>query len=818
MQSLFRRSRRRPLSLSLCVIASSIAGSPASAGELVDSSATVSPGDVPDAWRLKRSSLTVLPGAASGSVMLSNNSRLTSAGAIVHADGVGIVVSNASGEPGSGLPSIVRLTDGSAVSGGTHGASLSAGVDLVATGSSISGIQGYGMAIHSAKVSLAGGTTVTGHLAGLSIRRDDRGEALTPTYRRVSIDASAVTGSTGSGILVDAGKGTSVTDAVIALTNGAIVQGGNGVAFDLRQRTDVVVTADRSRIVGDISAAQGARATVSLSQGATLAGGVSGDVTATIASGSTWTPTRTSSVSRLALEGGAITFAPPQDARYRALAVRGDLTGSGGDIAFHTRLDAVGAIATQATDRLLVEGNVTRAGTTRVSVVPMGVAIDTDTNRNGRLDADEGISLIQVGGDARPDAFVLRGGYVAVGGYQYALHAFGPGQADPSQNVLPTGALLWDYRLGTVGCTENDCGVTPPPPPPPPGDGEEGEAILPPGPCEGETCGPGVEPPPTRPAVVPQLPSYLSAPAALLTYAAGMHEGLRERLGELRDGLRGAPLAGEVFVRYLGSQSRYRANHSFARYGYAFDQQSHALQWGGGLVSFDGDDGTLRAGWALDRGTTRVSPQAVDGRSTTWYRAMGGAAWVTWQSGAGWWVDAVVAGHRYRGDVATDLRGSDVARLHASGSTWSVEVGRPFAAGAGWLIEPRAQVMYQTLRVNRFADGDGLAVDLGLARQVRTRIGVRVSRTTDSPWSPYARVDLSRSDRGDPSVRIGSDAWGVSDRFGSGRVGSAAELSGGITRQLSPNVQLYGEGTYERFVGGYGMRGWRGHMGVRVTF
>jgi hypothetical protein len=31
-------------------------------------------------------------------------------------------------------------------------------------------------------------------------------------------------------------------------------------------------------------------------------------------------------------------------------------------------------------------------------------------------------------------------------------------------------------------------------------------------------------------------------------------------------------------------------------------------------------------------------------------------------------------------------------------------------------------------------------------------------------------------------------------------------------------VQLYGEGYYQHFMGGYGMRGWAGNVGIRVTF
>ena len=262
----------------------------------------------------------------------------------------------------------------------------------------------------------------------------------------------------------------------------------------------------------------------------------------------------------------------------------------------------------------------------------------------------------------------------------------------------------------------------------------------------------------------------------------------------------------------------YSSNLSFQRYGYDFDQQVNALQLGGSLISLDGDNGTLRAGWAADHGTTRVTPKAADGNSSAKYRANGMSGWITWQHGSGLWVDGVVGSTRYRGDVGTDLRGADVGRVRANGWSMSVEVGKPFALGNEWTIEPRFQLKHQSLNFRDFTDSDGLDVKLGTAKQTSTTFGGRIARTANPIFMPYATLDLIHTSNGDPKADVSNADWDISERFGSGRVGNAYRAAAGATSQLSEHVQIYGEGTYRHFVGSYGMQGWAGNVGIRVTF
>ena len=236
------------------------------------------------------------------------------------------------------------------------------------------------------------------------------------------------------------------------------------------------------------------------------------------------------------------------------------------------------------------------------------------------------------------------------------------------------------------------------------------------------------------------------------------------------------------------------------------------------MIALEGDTGSLRAGWALDNGTTRVTPKAVDGNSSAKYNANGISAWLTWQHGSGLWVDGVASSTRYHGDVGTDLRGGDVGRVRAAGWSMSIETGMPFALGGEWTVEPRFQLKHQQLNFRDFTDGDGLDVHLGTAKQTSATVGGRIMRTANPVFMPYANLDLTHTSNGDPNADVSSADWDISQRFGSGRVGNSYRVAAGAVSQLGKHVQIYGQGTYQHFVGSYGMRGWSGNVGVRVTF
>lgn len=739
----------------------------------------------------------------SASVRLDNSNATMTDATISAVTGTGLNLNTYGGGTASATVS------NSSITGVGRGVNIYGESALTFSGTTVNGIlnssgtgDGLGLGIFGGTALINESSSVTGDVGGIRMVADELG-----TYKDMSlvVDGATVTGKAGAAITVTGFNYVLIpTVANITVANGAILEGGNGVLLDVSSNgaglgSAVDFRVSQSSLVGDIIADSLSTVNVGLDSAANLTGKMThaGDVT--IGGGSQWTLTGDSDVGSLTLNDGTVAFQPQASGTHGALQVRGDFAGSGGGvIRLNTVTNTGGALDNQFTDRVLIAGNVTNTGTTLVEVNPIGEGALTDVNKDGIVDAKEGISLIQVGGNSRADAFAIKGGYVAAGAWQYTLHAFGPGEADQSQSLLP-GGTKWDYRLANKFVTEDD------------------PVVEDPKPVNPEPENPSPDPRPERPAVVPQVPSYLVAPTALFAYGDQVTDGLMQRLGDIRKP-EASSLGGEVFVRYMNTQQRYTSNRNFQDFGYGFKQQMQAMQLGGGLVSLVDDNATWRAGWALDHGTTTVTPKAVDGHSSARYTANGASAWLTWQHNSGWYVDAVVGGRRYSGTVDTAARGDQVARLRASGWVASVETGYPFSLGAGWTLEPQLQVKHQTLNFDRTQDVDGLNLVLGNSQQTTTRLGAQLSKTTDPRFAPYVRLDLMHTAGGRATAAISNDTWNMADDFGVGRLGNSYRVGAGATSQLGRNVQIFGEGTYQHQLGHYGMRGWAANVGVRVNF
>ncbi|RRZ94584.1 S6 family peptidase [Erwinia sp. 198] len=109
-----------------------------------------------------------------------------------------------------------------------------------------------------------------------------------------------------------------------------------------------------------------------------------------------------------------------------------------------------------ATDKLLIDGDISESEPVLVTVNSQSAWMDSDSNQNGSADNTEGVSIIQVGGQATKNSFRLAGDYVAQGAWAYGLYAFAPGKAAESEReVSGSGNEFWDYRLQNILLSES---------------------------------------------------------------------------------------------------------------------------------------------------------------------------------------------------------------------------------------------------------------------------------------------------------------------------------------------------------------------------
>lgn len=520
------------------------------------------------------------------------------------------------------------------------------------------------------------------------------------------------------------------------------------------------------------------------------------------------------------------------------LTIAGDLASQTGQANLVTRLNEGGALSNQFTDNLRVQGNA--SGTTLLNVTLDALSNDalTDLNHSSSVEGYEGISLAQVAGTADAASFALAGGHLAVGPWSYQLYSFAPGSSDADQRRVAGGSdnQFWDYRLANVYLceTDNSCPTTPVEPGQPapvnprtlpvaPQPSAPGSPRLVNPPADGcmvdgiDTCAPG------RPAVIAQVPSYISAPMGLTYYTAAIIDDLHKRLGELRH-QQSLPQGDrpEMFIRYVGSDLSYKTDVSFKNFGYDMDINYNAVQIGGNLLRIEGDQDSLRGGIAYTRGDTRIRPDAADGYSKTRFKSNSVGLYSTWQRQNGFYVDGVLSFDWHSG-VTDTARNKDIGRPKGRGWSASIESGYPFTLPYDIKLEPQAQLMYMQLNMKDFTDKEGTTVKYDHFDQTIGRVGARLDRSWSDDggrrYTPYLRANYYHGWGGAAKTTIGATGTSNFDHtFTGGRFGQMFEVGVGGTATVKKDVSLYAEADYRKEIDSNGAKGWRYNVGVRWQF
>lgn len=413
-------------------------------------------------------------------------------------------------------------------------------------------------------------------------------------------------------------------------------------------------------------------------------------------------------------------------------------------------------------DTLRVNGDV--SGTTLIAVTPVAGAQPASA---------AGVSLVEVSGEAAANSFALDGGYLAAGPWRYDL-----------TGTAPTTGSSWDYRLASAQLTDDRS---------------------------------------SRAALVPQVPSYISAPVGLAYYSALSVDDLNKRLGELRHQQSiGGGEGAEMFLRYTGANLSYKTSQSFSHYGYDFDLDYSVLQVGGNLLRLDGASQSLRGGVAYTRGNTRLRPDAADGFSSTTFDSDSLALYGTWQHQSGLYLDGVLSYDWHRG--TTDIaRSSEVAKLKGQGWSASLESGYPLTFASGVRLEPQLQLMTTQLKMDSFTDKDNLTVSYDDYRQTIGRAGARIDRSWsdegERQYTPYLRSNYYKGWGKAAKTTVGQSGTDTLDAdFTSGRFGQVWETGVGGTVTFKNNLSTYAEADYRKEIDGNGTKGWRYNLGVRWAF
>ncbi|WP_254492944.1 autotransporter outer membrane beta-barrel domain-containing protein [Bartonella sp. B1099] len=518
-----------------------------------------------------------------------------------------------------------------------------------------------------------------------------------------------------------------------------------------------------------------------------------------------------SDISVLDLENSSVIFQEPTEGHYHTLYIGSgkpetkavyNATGNA-QISFNTWWSDGKPIVDQKTDRLLINGDV--SGTTNIFVNLKGNTTQqkpSDVEKNIR-----GLSLIQVSGTAEESSFKLAHGYTTINGSpdKYMLRVYGPnssqGKADIKQNLFDEkNENFWDFRLQPEFLNSN----------PETGSNPEGSGSNP------ES---GSHPEANVHAPVAQMASYLVMPNAL--FYSGLTDMAKQNalLANIRTSVvdKGQEKQNGFFLHTYGSTGTFSSESAPRQYGYSgADLRYAALQGGVNFATLEGHNTTTRFGLLGTYGQLSFTPKNMRDAGKNTVDKWSLTAYGTIQYDNGFYLDTLLSYGFLKGEITNALIGTTAKLKNAKMLNISTTVGKQFATGIqGVTFEPQAQLAYQHLTFDTIADADNFTVDMQNPHQWMIRIGGRLTKSISTennrPMSFYGKVNLIKTFRDDQSLHIDKD-------YKLDAMGSALEGGLGINAQLSTNLSLHGDVSYQQKLQKTGISGASFSGGIRYQF
>ncbi len=323
---------------------------------------------------------------------------------------------------------------------------------------------------------------------------------------------------------------------------------------------------------------------------------------------------------------------------------------------------------------------------------------------------------------------------------------------------------------------------------------------------------------------------YTAVPAMAALWGRAAIDNLHDRVGE-EEQLRGMPHSedGHDFNGAWARAFYWNGHHDggalgvYSDQGPTFDYELYGLQGGLDIWRREDDNGARdHAGVYFALGRSDATVTQITGKEAGSDRidafSLGGYWTHFWKSGA--YLDAVLQESWY--DVTAQSVRLPALKADGTGFAVSLEGAHPFHIDKDWLLEPQAQLTYQTF--NR-ASGDDLGgqVTFDNTDSLIGRLGLRAERTwlrqgdenVQLQTSGWLRLNYLHQFLDQPKTSFASDNGPVV--FESNLGADWLEIEGGFTRQFNTKTALYGSAGYQRNFDGY-TDSWTVKLGVRVNW
>lgn len=760
-------------------------------------SSVVVSGSPIETWSLVSAQLDVQPGGRTGAIVASFGSALNIDGGVVSAAGQAVNLLNSdafisgasiTSTSSAGLsvnrngnfadPASTASVFDSTISGVGQGAVVSFESQLSLSNTVVNGAlsasgSGRGILVLDGSVDLQENSRVTGQVNGIQLASE-----VTPTpvdNAVLAVDASTITGTSGSAILVAPLNPTGrPTNAQIDIANGSTLVGGNGVAIELANNSTASVRVSASTLNGGIQVDGTSTADVLLDAGSSIRGNVTNVSDLTLTNNSSLTGNLTGTQNFTVSNGSSVSG---NVSDVEAFTVSGNSSVSGNVSAVDSLLVSDGSSLNgnlSNISRLTLDNSAWTTGdgqgVNQLSMNNGTINLDSGdgTFKTLNLNTLSGQGLFVMGTDlAAHQSDLVNVSGQATGTYDLQIKNTGvePIKGDADQQVVHTGAgstagfavVGGQVDVGTFAYDLEQRGT----------DWFLVQKV--------DDTG--------TPITTPGTQSVIGLFSAAPTVWYGELSTLRSRMGELRYGR----TQGGAWTRAYGN----KFNMSAAG-GTAYQQNQHGVSFGAD-APLPVSDGQWLVGVLAGYSRSDLNIAAgTSGHVDSYYLG----AYTSWLSDSGYYVDAVLKANRFQNEA--DVRMSDGQKSKGdytnSGIGASVEAGKHIKLQDNWFVEPFAQVATLWVQGEKYSLDNGMDARSNKADSFLGKVGTSVGRNfpldKGGYVQPYVKVALAHEFANSNRIKVNDNA------FSNDLSGSRGELGAGIAAQLTDVLQLHADLDY----------------------
>ncbi len=277
-----------------------------------------------------------------------------------------------------------------------------------------------------------------------------------------------------------------------------------------------------------------------------------------------------------------------------------------------------------------------------------------------------------------------------------------------------------------------------------------------------------------------------------------------------------------IWGRIEGSKSTVAS--SVSRTGSSFDTNRWALHVGIDSQLPINSAGQLFLGINTSLGGANTDVTSATGNGSINTESYGFGFSATWFANSGFYVDGQAQATWFTSDLNNVANGALINNNSGRGVAFSIEVGKGFEVGNGWILTPQAQLMTSSINFDNFTGPNGELISLGDESSFTGRLGARIEHkgawgsSGGSQSTIYALANVYSKFSGESRVTVTGVNFNSRPDEWTGEIGVGGSVDVGSFAN-GGHVSLYGQGTVGTSLTNFGDSNQYGALaGVKLRF